>query len=47
MYRGDFREHHVSMKEAGILECHLIGSFKSHMPKQIKFKVNFLKSERS
>ena len=43
MYRSDFREHHVSMKETGRLECHLIGSLKSHTPKQIKFKVNVLK----
>ena len=45
IYRGDFREHHVSIKQTGRLEWHLIGSLKSHTRKPIKFKVNFWKSE--
>ena len=45
IYRGDFREHHASIKQTGRLEWHLIGSFKSHTRKPIKFKENFWKSE--
>ena len=45
IYQGDFRKHHVSIKETGRLEWHLIGSPKSQTPKPIKFKVNFGKSE--
>ena len=44
IYQGDFRKH-VSIKETGRLEWHLIGSPKSQTPKPIKFKVNFGKSE--
>ena len=45
IYRGDVREHHVSVKQTGRLEWHLICSLKSHTRKPIKFKVNFWKSE--
>ena len=41
-----FSEHHISIKETGRLEWHLIDcSLKSHTRKPIKFKINFWKSE--
>ena len=39
MYLGEFREHHVSIKETGRLKWHLIGPPKSHTRKPIKFRV--------